>query len=64
MSWEQNFFSAFVKKYGVEFKIVKKTDISLRDKKIYPITLFEIRLNEMTQLLLSYTNPSELLEQY
>ena len=64
MSWEQNFFSAFVKKYGVEFKIVKKTDISLRDKKIYPIALFEIRLNKKTLLLLSYTNPSELLEQY
>ena len=64
MSWEQIFFSAFVKKYGVEYKIVKKTEINLRDKKIYPITLFEIRLNEMTQLLLSYTNPSELLEQY
>ena len=64
MSWEQIFFSAFVKKYGIEIKIVKKTEISLRDKKIYPITLFEIRLNKMTQLLLSYTNPSELLEQY
>ena len=64
MSWEQIFFSAFVKKYGIEIKIVKKTEISLRDKKIYPITLFEIRLNKMTLLLLSYTNPSELLEQY
>ena len=64
MSWEQIFFSAFVKKHGVEFKIVKKTDISLRDKTIYPIALFEIRLNKKTLLLLSYTNPSELLEQY
>ena len=64
MSWEQIFFSAFVKKYGIEIRIVKKTEISLRDKKIYPITLFEIRLNKMTLLLLSYTNPSELLEQY
>ena len=64
MSWEQIFFSAFVKKYGVEYKIVKKIEINLRDKKIYPITRFEIRLNKMTLLLLSYTNPSELLEQY